>query len=189
MATVAEKADTLDDKLAILVAKDEIRDVLMRYCRGIDRCDVDLVRACYHPGAIDNHGSYQGPAEIFAEKAIEGARMLCDTTYFCLANSFIEVDGDTARCESYYHSAKVLKERAPGGEVQVRLAGVRNLDHFEKRDGEWRIVQRQLIGEWGFNSPFGGGPPFPPYGTPAPRGRRDRDDPSYAFWEDATIYV
>ena len=178
-----------EEKLDILIAKDEIRDVLMRYCRGIDRCDVDLVAACYHPGAIDNHGSYQGDAAEFAKRAIQGAISLCDVTFFCLANSIIEVDGDKARCESYYHSAKVLTERAPDGAVQVRLSGVRNLDQFEKRNGEWRIVKRQLIGEWGINTPFGGGPPFPPYGTPAPRGRRDRDDLSYEFWKGAEILV
>jgi hypothetical protein len=179
----------MEEKLSILVAKDEIRDVLMRYCRGIDRCDPDLVAACYHPGPIDNHGSFQGPADEFARRAVEYSRILCESTYFCLSNAIIEVDGDAARSESYYHSAKVLTERTPEGAVQVRLSGVRNLDKFEKRDGEWRIVKRQLIGEWGINTPFGGGPAFPPGGTPAPRGRRDREDLSYPFWEGAQIYV
>jgi hypothetical protein len=30
-----------------LLAKQEIYEVLVRYCRGIDRLDEELVRACY----------------------------------------------------------------------------------------------------------------------------------------------
>ncbi|MDH4365910.1 MAG: nuclear transport factor 2 family protein, partial [Acidimicrobiia bacterium] len=52
---------TLDD----LLAKEEIREVLFRYCRGIDRLDFDLVESCYHPGAYDDHGTYQGDVPGF----------------------------------------------------------------------------------------------------------------------------
>jgi hypothetical protein len=44
---------TLDEKtvaaLMKLMDKQEIHDVLMRYCRGIDRCDEELLRSVYHP--------------------------------------------------------------------------------------------------------------------------------------------
>ncbi len=33
-----------------LLARAAIHDVVLRYCRGIDRLDRDLVRSCYHPG-------------------------------------------------------------------------------------------------------------------------------------------
>ncbi|MBM3672399.1 MAG: hypothetical protein FJW86_09525 [Actinobacteria bacterium] len=50
-----------------LVAQQEIRDVLIRYTRGIDRMDGELVRSCYWPGAHDDHGAFQGPVEDFVE--------------------------------------------------------------------------------------------------------------------------
>src|SRR3989304_5192387 len=56
-------AMNLDD----LVAQQEIRDVLARYTRGIDRMDRDLVLSCYHAGAYDDHGAFQGTAEDFTE--------------------------------------------------------------------------------------------------------------------------
>ncbi|WP_221890845.1 nuclear transport factor 2 family protein [Microbispora sp. KK1-11] len=31
----------------------EIHEVVLRYCRGVDRLDMDLVRSAYHPDAID----------------------------------------------------------------------------------------------------------------------------------------
>jgi hypothetical protein len=46
-----------------LVAQQEIRDVLIRYTRGIDRMDADLVRSAYWPGAHDDHGAFRGSVE------------------------------------------------------------------------------------------------------------------------------
>ena len=46
-----------------LVAKQEISELLHRYCRGIDRFDRDLVRSCYHDDADDDHGIFRGGPE------------------------------------------------------------------------------------------------------------------------------
>ena len=43
-----------------LLAKQEIRDALMRYSRGIDLLDPDLVKSAYHPDAYDDHGTFKG---------------------------------------------------------------------------------------------------------------------------------
>jgi hypothetical protein len=50
-----------------LVAREEIRDVLFRYTRGIDRLDLDLVRSCYHADAHDNHGAFRGDVDGFLD--------------------------------------------------------------------------------------------------------------------------
>ena len=43
---------SIDDKteraLRVLLDKQEIHEVLMRYCRGIDRCDSELLHSVYH---------------------------------------------------------------------------------------------------------------------------------------------
>ena len=59
----------MDPKLQKLVDEAEIRQVHIRYCRGIDRMDWALVRSCYHPDAIDRHGAYEGGVEGFIEWA------------------------------------------------------------------------------------------------------------------------
>ena len=52
---------TLDD----LIDREQIRDVIYRYARGVDRRDYELVRSCYHPNATDDHGSYKGDVDGF----------------------------------------------------------------------------------------------------------------------------
>ena len=48
----------MDPRLSRLLDRNEIEEVVLRYCRGIDRRDFDLVRSCYHPDATDRHGSF-----------------------------------------------------------------------------------------------------------------------------------
>src|SRR5262245_17777267 len=44
----------------VLLDKQAIQEVLARYCRGVDRADLELLRSVYHPDAIDNHGTFNG---------------------------------------------------------------------------------------------------------------------------------
>jgi hypothetical protein len=57
--------------LQVLLDKQEIHEVLMRYCRGIDRCDAELLRSVYHADAVDDHGQLNGKAADFIPWAIK----------------------------------------------------------------------------------------------------------------------
>ena len=37
-----------------------IRDAALRYCRGVDRLDVELMKSAYWEGATDDHGVFVG---------------------------------------------------------------------------------------------------------------------------------
>ncbi len=50
----------MDRALQDLIDKQAIREVVLTYCRGIDRLDFDLVRSAYHPDAIDHHTGFDG---------------------------------------------------------------------------------------------------------------------------------
>jgi len=50
----------LPARLRTLLDRQEIADVVARYCRGIDRRDFDLVRTCYHPDGTDRHTGFLG---------------------------------------------------------------------------------------------------------------------------------
>jgi len=52
-----------DPALRALLDKLQIAELLTRYLRSVDRGDVDTLRACYLPGATEDHGGlFAGPA-------------------------------------------------------------------------------------------------------------------------------
>jgi ketosteroid isomerase-like protein len=139
-------------RLARVIDQQEIRDVCYRYCRGIDRRDYDLVRSCYHPDAVDQHGEYVGGVDGFIEHVQQNIARFDRTMHF-LGNILVEVDGDRARGEAYamaYH-------HLPAGKKPERyfIAALRYVDDFERRDGEWRIATRVCVFEWTRMEPAG----------------------------------
>ena len=155
--------------LETLIARQEIEDVIYKYARGIDRMDFDLVRACYHPDAYDDHGTFQGGVEEFIEMCKGFLPRFAVTQHF-MGNLFVEVDGEAARAETYavaYHRL----EGEDGGKDDV--FGIRYVDRFERRDGEWRIAHRVVATEWRRVDPVPAGKIRGGVGV---WGRRDSDD-------------
>jgi len=117
----------------------------MRYCRGVDRLDRGLMLSAYHPGACDNHGSFVGPCEEFANWVIERHRgTILSCTHF-LGNELIAFDGDVAHCESYVTAVHRLMI---DGKLHDLMACGRYVDRFEERDGAWKIADRLVISDW-----------------------------------------
>ena len=162
--------------LDTLLAKAEIADVLHKYARGIDRMDFDLVRSCYHPDAFDDHGALSGDVDTFIAGAEAFLPRFAATMHF-LGNMSIEVDGDVARAETYavaYHRI----ERENGGKDDIW--GIRYVDRFEQRGGEWRIAHRVVAQEWRRVDPVPAGPSRV---GPGVWGRRDGEDVLYSVLE------
>jgi hypothetical protein len=163
---VSDLQQLLDDRA--------IRDVVLRYCRGIDRMDRDLVRSCYHPDATDSHGSFEGSVDEFL---VWVWRVLArySVTMHLVANQLIEFvpdRPDRARSESYGVAVHRTEGGAPAGNL---ITGFRFIDDFERRDsGGWRILRRVATTEWVRVER-----PEDQWPIPAGMltGRRDRDDP------------
>ena len=50
-----------DPALQALLDKQQIAELLTRYLRSVDRGDVATLRACYLPGATEDHGGLLAP--------------------------------------------------------------------------------------------------------------------------------
>ena len=154
-----------------LLAKEEIREVILRYARGVDRLDFDLVSACYHPDAYDDHGTFQGNVEDFVEMCRRFLpRFVCPQHF--MGNMLIEVFGDTARAETYavaYH-----RQELADGSGKDDVFGIRYVDRFEKRgDGPWLIAHRVVATDWRRIDPVPAGKLRGDVGV---WGRRDQND-------------
>ena len=91
----------MDPRLAALLDKQEIEEVVLRYCRGIDRRDFELVRSCYHPDARDRHGSFDGTVDEYIAW-VDGLTARYRFTMHLVGNVLIELgDADVAACETY----------------------------------------------------------------------------------------
>ncbi|HCS29248.1 MAG TPA: hypothetical protein DIW43_17455 [Spongiibacteraceae bacterium] len=130
----------------ILLAKDAIRDLVLRYCRAIDRRDYAALPALYHDDATDDHSPmYSGSAQGYLEwlpSMLETMRV----TSHMVQNHLIAVDGEQAEGEVTmvsYH----LTEDEQGNEVEIIIGG-RYLDRYELRAGEWRFSHRKIVMDW-----------------------------------------
>lgn len=163
-------------RLTRFMAQQEVRDVVLRYCRGIDRMDWDLVRSCYHPDATDDHGDFRGNVDEFIAYIQQGLPRFDRTQHF-VGNILVEIDGDRARAETYlvaYH--RLLASRTKP--LRDYTVGLRYIDDFERRDGEWRISARVCAFDWARIDPVAPDGWSP--SAPSTLGRRDRTDAVYA---------
>lgn len=142
------------EALQRLLDKDEIRDLMARYCRGVDRADWDLVRSTYHSDAYDDHGDYKGSIDGFIAFATSRTGGATQVMHF-LGECLIEFAGrDVAVAETYFFTAHTLGPEAQrqygasgkGGPVQLSHYG-RYADRVERRDGVWRIAHRIVVFE------------------------------------------
>ena len=146
----------------------EISKVLATYCRGVDRCDADLLKSVYHPDGTDDHTDFKGLGWDFAEYITKLCRDMNGVSQHNATNSYIELDGSHfANVDSYYivHHAFPDPET---GEKMVLLALGRYLDRFEKRHGAWKILNRLVTIDWSryaaAGEPWPGASNFPAIG-------------------------
>jgi hypothetical protein len=165
----------MEEKLREIIDRHEIWQVLLRYSRGLDRFDRELVQSCYFDDAIDDHDNYVGKVEDFIDHANKSSEYFV-AHHHGVMNHSCELDGDNAYCETYYlftgYAAKPPHLLSMG----------RYIDHFQRRNGEWRIANRVAIVEANFDlspsnaQPIGKSPYGPDERQPS---TRDRNDVSY----------
>ena len=142
----------MESALQELTAKQQIHEAIMRYCRGVDRLDAELLRTVYHPDGWDNHGAFRGKAEDFIAWVIPEMRKQYKSTNHFICNELVEVAGDKAYSESYFIAHHRFDR---DGREYDMLFGGRYIDRFERRDGQWRIARRNVLHDWNRIEPVG----------------------------------
>ena len=167
-------ATTAEARLQRLLDRTDIEDVLVRYYRGLDRFDEELMLSAFHPDAIELHGgTAEGNAWEVSRKLLKIARSFSTSHTHFLTNFQVDfTDADTAFTEAY---ALAVSRR---GDEQGRRDYVfmgRLVDRLERRNGEWRIAHRLLLKDVERVDPVA----VEPDKSRTVRGTRDRTDPSY----------
>ena len=138
------RLERLETELQELKDREAIREVIHRYCQAVDRCDLEMLKGCYHADGYDDHGFFAGNAHEFSEYVIPCLEQV-DSSMHAITNTRIELDGDRASCASQWSVIHRVKHEA--GFTDFWHQG-RYLDVFEKREGEWKILHRVIAGDF-----------------------------------------
>jgi SnoaL-like domain len=136
VADLAAKVQELWDREAI-------RQCLLRYCRGADRLDRELILSAFHPDSIDEHGKFVGNRDEFLEWVLNMHSTAQLSHQHCILNHICEIDGDTAHAETYFMFVAMNRKGKP-----FTIGGGRYVDRLERRQGEWRIAARVTLRDW-----------------------------------------
>ena len=125
--------------------RQEILDLISRYCRAVDRADYVSVRDVYSIDGVDHHTGFSGSADDFVEWVKERTAVF-DGTMHIVGTHLAEIDGDSAFAETYgtaHHWGE------PRDDARVNFtSGFRYLDSLRREPGGWRIVERYAVREW-----------------------------------------
>ncbi len=132
-----------EEKVQILWEERQIMDVLHRYARGFDRCDMELAKSAYWPDALDDHHVVCGLAHPMCDFFDELIKDRYESTQHSITNTRIEIDGDSAHTESHCFAVATKRET-----LELEIMGGRYVRRLEKRGGEWRIAAAVLVVDW-----------------------------------------
>ena len=138
-------------------AAEAIRQAVLRYCRGVDRLDAELMRSAYHDDATDDHGVFVGSAADLCARVVRSHRRY-EATMHCVLNHAIDIADDTHATGEVYNVTYLLRAADAGRQLDTWWG--RYLDRYECRDGRWAIVQRVCVHEWTRTEPLGAGMPI-----------------------------
>ena len=154
----------------VLVDKQEITEAIYRYGRSMDRLDRELGYSVFWPEAkADYHEQmFVGTGHGFVDMVME-AHLFYHAHSHQFSNIYIHVDGDTARSETY--GDVTLRRIDENGQCFDSRNLGRYVDRWERRAGEWRIIDRKYLHDFDQTAPA--------KGDFVTTGRRDRLDASY----------
>ena len=139
--------EELIQEVQLLKDKEAIRDQIYTYCRALDRIDNELGYTVF---AEDSHVNYgptfpSGTGREFIDDMLNQHRHMI-STHHMMTNILIKVDGDKAVSETYMFAACKFKKNKKGDTFSVE-ARCRDIDRWEKRNGNWVVVDRVVAGD------------------------------------------
>ena|GEM_PF-90381 len=164
----------------------EIRDALQRYCRGLDRRDEEMALSAFHPDSMVRHGLFSGTGHDWVRFVLSApvidrigigeadpALDVVESQQHHVTNQLVELHGESAYSEAYFLEHTMSRR---GDKRYLTSVGGRYAERYERRHGQWRIIERHAVRDWDSVAPI---ETRAPGWEKSPRGTRDHTDPSY----------
>lgn len=136
-----------DTRLAELVDRERIVDVLYRYATALDDRDWELLASCFTEDAVADFLELGGVNEG-REAIVELCRSVLsglDASQHLIGNPRVSLDGDRATATCYVQAQHLLVS-ASGGDTY--LVGGTYRDRLLRTEHGWRIEHRTLEATW-----------------------------------------
>lgn len=168
-----------DPLLQEMLDEHQLRKLVHRYCRAVDRGDVAELRSLYHDDAQDSHGGFStGSAGDFVEQIMAARPYLRSMQHHITTVNFA-VDAPTAEGEIYTIATHTFSAGARDVDV---IVGGRYLDRYAKRDDTWRFLERAIVTDWAQVRDPSNVDLSHPVTRDTPIGSMGSDDLSYTFF-------
>jgi len=139
----------VSDRIEELLAKQEIYELACKYMRGLDRLDKGLLLSLFCDDAWCEYGFSNGEPGVFIDYAVT-ALQGHESNHHMIGNVLIDVDGEEAFGEVYFHAYH--KVRTEAGFEDIIIAG-RYLDRYESHAGSWKFAYRSERVDWSRTQP------------------------------------
>jgi len=167
-----------EERIQLLIDKQDIYELTCRYTRGVDRFDKELVQSCFWSDAttvfpLSADSAFKGKYSDYLEIDVETWKPYTAQQHY-LCNHLSEIAGDHALGETYQFS---FYWKIPGNDPKLNSeTSGRYIDRYERRNGEWWIIHREFIRNFSFSvAPEG----FGSTENGWPLSSQSRNDPAY----------
>lgn len=157
--------------LRSLADRQQITDLIYRYCRSVDRLDIPLGHSVWHGDGIADYGKgfYQGNGRGVIDHICAQHQHALHHSHQ-VSNIIIELDGERAGSESYVTTTLRVQR---GEQLKQIIVWGRYVDQWSRRNGRWGLDKRVSILDF---DEIRDVTAMYEHDT----ARRDRSDPSYA---------
>ncbi len=132
--------ERLQTDVAYLKDRQQIHDVYMRYMRGFDRNDVELMRGAFWPDVQINYGKQSYTFDEFVVRHLHQHIETMKAWGHLLTNQSVDLNGDVAHVE-----VTVTRLSSSKKDSKSMIISGRYIDRLDRRNGEWRIAMREFV--------------------------------------------
>jgi hypothetical protein len=126
---------------------EQVQQVLLKYASGLDHADFDVVASCFWEDVESEYDGTRLPRGVESVITYTRGRSIAPKCIMHVMNppllGFDEQD--SIHSESY---GVVYIVELVDGLDRFRVKGIRYVDVFVERDGEWRIANRKHMPMW-----------------------------------------
>lgn len=137
--------------LSMLVDKQEISELVTRYCHALDTRDWEMLATCFVPNAVfEGEGLPTGEGFAQIREIIAAALSGLDQSQHYVSNLNIHLHNDRASLVCYLQAQHVRS--SAGLDPNFLVAGIYR-DEVVRTNGGWRFARRNLAVTWTSGNP------------------------------------